>query len=94
MWGSSVHYALDEMGGLNKYSNENPTQSLRPFDEERKGTVPGEGGALLVIESLKTAMERKAHIYCEIAGFHYNNEAFHLTSCRGDGLLKCMIGSL
>lgn len=41
-----------------------------PFDDDARGYVPGEGGALLVLEHLATARERNApRIYGEIAGY-------------------------
>lgn len=41
-----------------------------PFDTEASGYVPGEGGALLIVEDLEHALERNApRIYGEIAGY-------------------------
>jgi 3-oxoacyl-(acyl-carrier-protein) synthase len=42
---------------------------VRPFDPEAKGTVLGEGGGILVVESLHSAAGRGAAPYCEVAGF-------------------------
>jgi len=40
-----------------------------PFDKRRNGCVIGEASALLVIERLEDALERKAQIYAEIKGY-------------------------
>lgn len=51
----------------------------RPFSKDRTGMVLGEGGAMLVLESLDRALARGAKIYCEIAGFGMSADAHHIT---------------
>lgn len=46
-----------------------PARAYRPFDAAAAGHVPGEGGALLIIEDAVSARERGARIYGEIAGY-------------------------
>jgi 3-oxoacyl-[acyl-carrier-protein] synthase II len=77
-------------------SNENPQKASRPFDLNRDGFIMGEGGAVLVIESLEHAQARGAHIYCELAGYAATCDAFHITSPDpdGKGLSQAMIKSL
>jgi len=41
----------------------------RPFDEERAGFVPGEGGAFFLLEELEHARRRDGRIHGEICGF-------------------------
>jgi 3-oxoacyl-[acyl-carrier-protein] synthase II len=43
-------------------------EGARPFDKQRNGYVAGEGGGLLCLESLASALHRGARIYCEITG--------------------------
>ena len=42
---------------------------VRPFGEDARGTVPGEAGAILIVEALEHATRRGARVYAEIAGF-------------------------
>ncbi len=43
--------------------------AYRPFDERASGYLPGEGGAILLVESLAAARRRGRPIYGEIAGY-------------------------
>ncbi|QNP75237.1 ketosynthase chain-length factor [Streptomyces roseirectus] len=55
-------------GGLS--TSDEPERAYLPFDADARGYVPGEGGALLVLESAGHARERGAgQIYGEIAGY-------------------------
>jgi minimal PKS ketosynthase (KS/KS alpha) len=66
--------------------NDDPAHASRPFDRDRDGFVMGEGGAVLVLEELQSALTRGARIYCEVAGFANRGNAFHMTGLRPDGL--------
>jgi act minimal PKS chain-length factor (CLF/KS beta) len=51
-------------------TSERPERAYLPFDAEARGYVPGEGGALLILEDADAARERGAdRIYGEIAGY-------------------------
>ncbi len=52
----------------------------RPFDQKRDGFVLGEGAGILILESEKSARERNAHLYAEIAGYCCSNDAYHITA--------------
>jgi minimal PKS ketosynthase (KS/KS alpha) len=59
--------------------NDDPEHASRPFDRDRDGFVMGEGGAVLILEEIETALERGAHIYCEVTGFAGRGNAYHMT---------------
>ncbi len=47
-----------------------PDRAYLPFDTDAAGHVPGEGGALLIVENAETARRRGAtHAYGEICGY-------------------------
>ncbi len=64
--------------GLLSRSNGNPKKVLRPFDADGDGTVLGEGGAVVVLEELQSALKRNAKIYGEILGYASGNEAYDI----------------
>jgi 3-oxoacyl-[acyl-carrier-protein] synthase II len=64
----------------------------RPFDQNRKGLNLGEGAAVLVLETLAGAVERRAHVLAVLHGWAMTNDAFHTTAPHqeGNGLRDCM----
>lgn len=40
--------------------NHDPSQASRPFDKKRCGPILSDGGAILILESLESALKRKA----------------------------------
>jgi 3-oxoacyl-[acyl-carrier-protein] synthase II len=59
--------------------NDDPQHASRPFDKDRDGFVMGEGSGICILETLDSATERGASIYCEIAGYGLTSDAYHLT---------------
>lgn len=72
--------------------NEDPEKASRPFDNKRDGFVLSEGCGILILEELRHALKRGAHIYCEVIGYGTCNNAFHMTDLPADGLAmaECM----
>lgn len=64
----------------------------QPFDRHRKGMIPGEGAAILVLEPLSRALERGARLYAEVAGYGLSCDAHHMTAAhpQGDGAARAM----
>ncbi len=52
----------------NNVSNDRPAEACRPFDANAQGSVFGEAGGVLVLESLSHARRRGAAILAEVAG--------------------------
>ncbi len=63
-----------------------PAEAYRPFDSRANGYVPGEGGAIILVESGERVAERKPpHVYAELAGFGATNDAHHWGRPAPDG---------
>ncbi|WP_433493552.1 ketosynthase chain-length factor [Micromonospora sp. CA-248089] len=57
------------MSGGTLSTGDDPRTAYVPFDVGARGYVPGEGGAVLVVEDAAGARRRGAHIHGEIAGY-------------------------
>lgn len=63
-WGWVAQLAGDRLS-----TSDEPTRAYLPFDADARGHVPGEGGAILIMESAEAARERGVKVYGEIAGY-------------------------
>jgi 3-oxoacyl-[acyl-carrier-protein] synthase II len=71
--------ALGNMTALSK-RNDSPETASRPFDGTRDGFVLGEGGGVVVVESLAHAQARGATPIAEILGGGLTADAFHISA--------------
>lgn len=79
---SSLTYStLDVINALSKWKDD-PTKASRPFDLKRAGFVIGESSVFFIMEELKHAMDRGAHIYCKVDSFASYNNAYHMTDLK------------
>ncbi|MBF0277510.1 MAG: beta-ketoacyl-ACP synthase II [SAR324 cluster bacterium] len=70
--------------------NEQPEKASRPYDKDRDGFVFSEGSGILILEDLEFAQARGAEIYCELAGYGFSSDAFHITTPSVDGPARSM----
>lgn len=63
-WGWVAHLSSGRLS-----TSDDPSHAYRPFASDASGHVPGEGGALLVLEDADSARERGARVYGSLAGY-------------------------
>jgi 3-oxoacyl-[acyl-carrier-protein] synthase-1 len=68
IWGG-----FDAMRVMTYKYNDTPEEGSRPMSASASGFVPGAGAGALVLESLSSALERKATIYAEVLGGNINS---------------------
>ncbi|GAB4412750.1 MAG: beta-ketoacyl-ACP synthase II [Thermodesulfovibrionales bacterium] len=87
--GSSEPLSKVAFTGFNQFKAVAP-EKCQPFDKNRKGMMVGEGAGILVLESLESALKRKAPIYAEILGYGLSCDAYHMTASSVEGIAACM----
>lgn len=72
--------------------NDDPGHASRPFDAERDGFVLGEGGAVLVLETLAHARSRGATPLAVVSGYGTTADASHIVQPAegGEGAVRAM----
>jgi 3-oxoacyl-[acyl-carrier-protein] synthase II len=86
MIAGGAHSMIHPLGvtGFNRLTalstrNDSPETASRPFSASRDGFVLGEGGAIVILESLSSAKRRGAKILAELIGFGSSSDAFRVT---------------
>jgi 3-oxoacyl-[acyl-carrier-protein] synthase-1 len=102
--GSSSDSSLYSWGGFDAMRvmtykhNESPEKGSRPMSATASGFVPGSGGGALVLESLESALARKATIYAEVLGGNVNSGGQRnggtLTAPNAEAVQKCITDAL
>ena len=65
--------------------NDEPQKASRPFDAQRDGFVMGEGAAVLVLETIDSAIERGVEPIVEMVGYGSTADAHHITQPAPEG---------
>jgi 3-oxoacyl-(acyl-carrier-protein) synthase len=72
------------------HAGADPRRSCRPFSADREGLVLGEGGAMLVLETLEHARARQAPIRAEILGYAATADAGESVQPDRAGVESCL----
>jgi len=103
MIAGGAHSMIHPLGvmGFNRLTalstrNDSPWTASRPFTASRDGFVLGEGGAIVILESLSSAQKRGAKILAEIIGFGSSSDAFRVTDMHEEarGAVQAMRSAL
>ncbi|MDT9587286.1 MAG: beta-ketoacyl-ACP synthase I [Candidatus Arsenophonus melophagi] len=81
---------FDAMGALSTKYNATPEKASRTYDRNRDGFVIAGGGGIVVVEELKHALSRGAHIYAVIVGYGATSDGYDMVVPSGEGAVRCM----
>ena len=85
---------FDGMKVLNGRDNDRPGAASRPMSQTANGFIPGAGSGVLMLESLESALERKARIYAEVIGGTVNSggqrNGGSMTAPNPEGVIRCI----
>lgn len=93
IWGG-----FDAMRVMTYKYNDFPEKGCRPMSANASGFVPGSGAGAMVLESLESALNRKAKIYAEVLGGNLNSGGQRnggtLTSPNSKAVQKCILDAM
>ncbi|HPL62499.1 MAG TPA: beta-ketoacyl-[acyl-carrier-protein] synthase family protein [Syntrophales bacterium] len=85
---------FDAMRVIARKYNDRPQEASRPMSESANGFVPGSGGAVLLLESLESALARGGRIYAEVLGGAVNcgghRNGGSITAPNPEGVRRCI----
>jgi 3-oxoacyl-[acyl-carrier-protein] synthase-1 len=89
IWGG-----FDAMRVMTYKHNDSPQEGSRPMSHSASGFVPGSGAGAFILESLESALERKATIYAEVLGGALNSggqrEGGSMTAPNEEAVVRCI----
>ncbi len=98
--GSSSDSSLYTWGGFDAMRvmtykhNDTPEKGSQPMSANASGFVPGAGAGAILLESLESALERKAPIYAEVLGGNINSggqrKGGTMTAPNSEAVQKCI----
>ena len=96
--GAYIWGGFDAMRVMTYKHNETPEKGSRPMSADASGFVPGSGAGALVLESLESALERKATIYAEVLGGNINSGGQRnggtMTAPNSEAVQKCIADAM
>ena len=96
--GAYIWGGFDAMRVMNYKHNENPEEGSRPMSSDASGFVPGSGAGAMVLETLESALERKATIYAEVLGGNINSGGQRnggtMTAPNSQAVQKCIVDAI
>nr|WP_294875945.1 beta-ketoacyl-[acyl-carrier-protein] synthase family protein [uncultured Pedobacter sp.] len=96
--GPYIWAGFDAMKVCTYKYNPFPEQGSRPMSASASGFVPGSGAGAMVLESLDSALKRRATIYGEILGGHINSGGQRgtgtMTAPNSIAVQRCIKGAL
>ena len=96
--GAYIWGGFDAMRVMTYKHNAKPEEGSRPMSVDAAGFVPGSGAGALVLESLESALKRKANIYAEVLGGNINSGGQRnggtMTAPNSEAVQKCIIDAL
>ena len=96
--GAYIWGGFDAMKVMTYKHNKTPEKGSKPMSAHASGFVPGSGAGALVLESLESALERKATIYAEVLGGNINSGGQRnggtLTAPNSEAVQKCIVDAL
>lgn len=96
--GPYVWGGFDALRVLTYKHNESPETGSRPMSASASGFVPASGAGALVLETLESAVERKATIYAEILGGEVNSGGQRnkgsMTAPNSEAVQRCIKNAL